>query len=32
MNSMTHNMIRLCIGIEDIEDIMVDLDQALAAA
>jgi len=25
-------MIRLCIGIEDIEDIIADLDQALAAA
>jgi O-acetylhomoserine (thiol)-lyase len=26
------DMIRLCIGIEDIEDIIADLDQALAAA
>jgi len=25
-------MIRLCIGIEDIEDILADLDQALGAA
>ena len=29
---VTPDMIRLCIGIEDIEDIIVDLDQALAAA
>jgi O-acetylhomoserine (thiol)-lyase len=26
------DMIRLCVGIEDIEDIIADLDQALAAA
>jgi len=29
---VTPDMIRLCIGIEDIEDIVADLDQALAAA
>ena len=29
---VTPDMIRLCIGIEDIEDILADLDQALAAA
>jgi O-acetylhomoserine (thiol)-lyase len=29
---VTPDMIRLCIGIEDIEDILTDLDQALAAA
>jgi len=29
---VTPDMIRLCIGIEDIEDIIDDLDQALAAA
>ena len=29
---VTPDMIRLCIGIEDIEDIMADLEQALAAA
>jgi len=29
---VTPDMIRLCIGIEDIEDIIADLDQALAAA
>jgi len=29
---VTPDMIRLCIGIEDIEDIIEDLDQALAAA
>lgn len=28
---VTPDMIRLCIGIEDIEDIIADLDQALAA-
>ena len=27
---VTPDMIRLCIGIEDIEDIIADLDQALA--
>lgn len=29
---VTPDMIRLCIGIEDIEDILADLDQALAKA
>jgi O-acetylhomoserine (thiol)-lyase len=29
---VTPDMIRLCVGIEDIEDIIDDLDQALAAA
>jgi O-acetylhomoserine (thiol)-lyase len=29
---VTPDMIRLCVGIEDIEDILADLDQALAAA
>ena len=29
---VTPDMIRLCIGIEHIEDIVADLDQALAAA
>ena len=29
---VTPDMIRLCIGIEDIEDILEDLDQALSAA
>ena len=29
---VTPDMIRLCIGIEDLEDIVADLDQALAAA
>lgn len=29
---VTPDMIRLCIGIEDLEDIIEDLDQALAAA
>ena len=29
---VTPDMIRLCIGIEDIEDILADLDQALAVA
>jgi O-acetylhomoserine (thiol)-lyase len=29
---VTPDMIRLCIGIEDIEDILEDLDQALAAS
>jgi O-acetylhomoserine (thiol)-lyase len=29
---VTPDMIRLCVGIEDIEDILEDLDQALAAA
>jgi O-acetylhomoserine (thiol)-lyase len=29
---VTPDMIRLCVGIEDIEDIIADLDQALAAA
>ena len=29
---VTPDMIRLCIGIEDIEDILADLDQALASA
>ncbi len=29
---VTPDMIRLCIGIEDIEDIIADLDQALAVA
>jgi O-acetylhomoserine (thiol)-lyase len=29
---VTPDMIRLCIGIEDIEDIIADLDQALAAS
>ena len=29
---VTPDMIRLCIGIEDIEDILADLEQALAAA
>jgi O-acetylhomoserine (thiol)-lyase len=29
---VTPDMIRLCIGIEDIEDIIADLDQALDAA
>lgn len=29
---VTPDMIRLCIGIEDIEDIIADLDQALVAA
>ena len=29
---VTSDMIRLCIGIEHIEDIVADLDQALAAA
>jgi O-acetylhomoserine (thiol)-lyase len=29
---VTPDMIRLCIGIEDIEDIIADLDQALNAA
>ena len=32
MAGVTPDMIRLCIGIEDIEDIIADLDQALAAA
>ena len=29
---VTPDMIRLCVGIEDIEDILADLEQALAAA
>ncbi len=29
---VTPDMIRLCVGIEDIEDILADLDQALGAA
>jgi O-acetylhomoserine (thiol)-lyase len=29
---VTGDMIRLCIGIEGIEDILADIDQALAAA
>jgi O-acetylhomoserine (thiol)-lyase len=29
---VTPDMIRLCVGIEDIEDIIADLDQALKAA
>jgi O-acetylhomoserine (thiol)-lyase len=29
---VTPDMIRLCIGIEDIEDIIADLDQALGCA
>ena len=29
---VTADMIRLCVGIEDIEDIIADLDQALAAS
>jgi O-acetylhomoserine (thiol)-lyase len=29
---VTPDMIRLCVGIEDLEDILSDLDQALAAA
>ena len=29
---VTPDMIRLCIGIEHIEDIIADIDQALAAA
>lgn len=29
---VTPDMIRLCIGIEHIDDIIADLDQALAAA
>jgi O-acetylhomoserine (thiol)-lyase len=29
---VTPDMIRLCIGIEDIDDILADLDQALGAA
>ena len=29
---VTPDMIRLCVGIEDIEDIIADLDQALAAS
>jgi O-acetylhomoserine (thiol)-lyase len=29
---VTPDMIRLCVGIEDIEDIIADLDQALNAA
>jgi O-acetylhomoserine (thiol)-lyase len=29
---VTPDMIRLCVGIEDIEDILADLDQALAAS
>jgi O-acetylhomoserine (thiol)-lyase len=29
---VTPDMLRLCIGIEDIDDILADLDQALAAA
>ena len=29
---VTPDMIRLCIGIEHIDDILADLDQALAAA
>jgi len=29
---VTPEMIRLCVGIEDIEDILADLDQALAKA
>jgi O-acetylhomoserine (thiol)-lyase len=29
---VTPDMIRLCIGIESIDDILEDLDQALAAA
>ena len=29
---VTPDMIRLCIGIEDIEDIIADLEQALAAS
>jgi len=29
---VTPDMIRLCVGIEDIEDIIADLDQAIAAA
>jgi O-acetylhomoserine (thiol)-lyase len=32
MAGVTPDMIRLCIGIEDIEDIIEDLDQALEAA
>jgi O-acetylhomoserine (thiol)-lyase len=32
MAGVTPDMIRLCIGIEDIEDIIGDLDQALAVA
>ena len=32
MAGVTPDMIRLCVGIEDIEDIIADLDQALAAA
>jgi O-acetylhomoserine (thiol)-lyase len=28
---VTPDMIRLCVGIEDIEDIIADLDQALEA-
>jgi O-acetylhomoserine (thiol)-lyase len=30
--AVTPDMIRLCVGIEDIDDILADLDQALAAA
>ena len=29
---VTPDMIRLCVGIEHIDDILADLDQALAAA
>jgi O-acetylhomoserine (thiol)-lyase len=32
MAGVTSDMVRLCIGIEDIEDILADLDQALAAS
>ena len=32
MAGVTPDMIRLCIGIEDIEDIIADLDQALSSA
>jgi O-acetylhomoserine (thiol)-lyase len=29
---VTPDMIRLCVGIEDLDDILADLDQALDAA
>ena len=31
-SGVTNDMIRLSVGIEDLEDILWDLDQALAAA
>ena len=32
MAGVTEDMIRLCIGIEHIDDIIADLEQALSAA